>query len=380
MVPRTFRYHGLRYTTSYVTPANAKYLRKDFNDMMKKVTVMQLLIDHGVPMLRGLFEDYKNRLISQNQNMEWFADKANDWANRVFSQCSTEMDLALVTVTAKCKKRLKDIGHNIVDINYVQYAISQSLRGAQIYKLAYRTFRKIRPKLEALVTSQKIIRIKNERRQLLKTRYRQYQQALIPDAWQYQPPENFFREAGAFSNFLNAEYVTRGDISRELTDSLFPGLVEEWTKKRKLEILSLLPEVDTEQPFEKQIQKLDLATSVITCNDCKYMNQEGRVLLGWKNICRHARRTVGGNLNPCSGSEVVEPVAVVAATSLICCAGLDPRTTTIQDMDSRDDRFFCGNCIPDTSNGVTGLKAYKWTECVRFSMYYFGLPTDVTTS
>lgn len=38
----------------------------------------------------------------------------------------------------RCKKRLKALGHNVVDINYVQYSISQSLRVAQIYRLTCR--------------------------------------------------------------------------------------------------------------------------------------------------------------------------------------------------------------------------------------------------
>lgn len=102
------------------------------------------------------------------------------------------------------------------------------------------------------------------------------------------------------------------------------------------------------------------------------MNQEGRALLGWKNICRHTRRTTGRNMDPCSKFEINERVSWAAATSLVLCAGLDPKTMTIQDMDFRNDRFLCGNCIPDTSHGVTGLKAYTWIECVKFFIFYVG--------
>lgn len=38
--------------------------------MMKKVTLIQLLINHGVPTLGTLFEEFKNALIIHVQEME----------------------------------------------------------------------------------------------------------------------------------------------------------------------------------------------------------------------------------------------------------------------------------------------------------------------
>jgi len=53
---------GLRYTTSYDNPANARYLRDDFKVMLKKVTLIQLLMqydDVSSTPLAQLLEEYR---------------------------------------------------------------------------------------------------------------------------------------------------------------------------------------------------------------------------------------------------------------------------------------------------------------------------------
>lgn len=128
MLPRSYRYRkpfstplalkltvnpdGLRYTSAYASLSNAKYLRKDFNAMMKKVTLIQVLIDHQVPMLAELFEGYKVALMAHvmkvqqastvvvnssfnDLKLDQASDMANSWATEVFRLCSTEYDTAL---------------------------------------------------------------------------------------------------------------------------------------------------------------------------------------------------------------------------------------------------------------------------------------------
>ena len=64
---------GLRYTTSYQSNLNAQYLKKDFNAMMRKCSVIQLVtsrVDTGeVRMLKDEFEDYCHVLACQVQRI-----------------------------------------------------------------------------------------------------------------------------------------------------------------------------------------------------------------------------------------------------------------------------------------------------------------------
>lgn len=229
-------------------------------------------------------------------------------------------------------------------------------------------FREIRPRLEERVISRKIDRLKQERRKLLESLYMDYQQTLEPDSWQYLPPSTFVTTITGFSDFLNAKYDTRGDVALEYAMTLFPDPITVWTKAQKERIADLVRpssvKSSDEEALESKMQHLELATSIMRCEDCKFRSTRGLALVGWENILRHICLEVGPQYNSCQAIEVDEG-ACAAAASLVCCLGLDPKTTTIKDMDERDARFLCGNCISETSRGITGLKVYTWMECVR---------------
>ena len=151
--------------------------------------------------------------------------------------------------------------------------------------------------------------------------------------------------------------------------SIFPNSVITWTETQKERIAALVKPTSTESPndesFESQMQRLELATSIMTCDDCKYKGTRGLTLVGWENIFRHICLEASPYYSPCQAIHLDES-ACAAATSLVSCLGLDPKTATIKDMDERDARFLCGNCTSETtSRGITGLNVYTWMECVR---------------
>ena len=45
-------------------PANGRYLRSDFNKMIRKITIIQILIDAQVPRITDIFEEYKEALLT----------------------------------------------------------------------------------------------------------------------------------------------------------------------------------------------------------------------------------------------------------------------------------------------------------------------------
>jgi hypothetical protein len=105
LVPRSYRYHGLRYTTSYHSNLNAQYLRKDFDAMMRKYSVIQLVISsvdtEEVRILKEEYEDYCQVLACQVQKINQCASQANNWALEIYRWCSSEYDTAAREITRR---------------------------------------------------------------------------------------------------------------------------------------------------------------------------------------------------------------------------------------------------------------------------------------
>lgn len=45
-------------------PVNGRYLLSDFNVMIRKITIIQILIDAQVPSIADIFEEYKEALVA----------------------------------------------------------------------------------------------------------------------------------------------------------------------------------------------------------------------------------------------------------------------------------------------------------------------------
>ncbi|KAF8163500.1 hypothetical protein B0H34DRAFT_325856 [Crassisporium funariophilum] len=366
LIPRTFRYNGLRYTLSYSNTANARFLRTDFEPMIKKVTILQLLVDGEVPGMAEIFEEWKESLITSVNEINSRAEKANSWALDVYRQSASDYDTAVRENAETCKKRLLNLGHEPLDVNYVQSIIGHALRSELIYKLTPRAFRKVRPRLEEAVVKRKVERLKVERQMLLESLYNDWRKTVDPDEWQYHPPPVLVNTIAGFSEFLNADYKSRGDVTPAYAATLFPDFVESWTSRQRDKIVQLLPALPdvTDEDLDSKLRRMELVTSVFSCHDCRYREACGWALIGWKNICQHRCIQPFGRYFLSCKKIVFEENLSAAAASLVSCLGLDPRTTTLEDMAGRDARFLCGNCTSERSNGVTGLKAYRWMECI----------------
>jgi hypothetical protein len=289
-----------------------------------------------------------------------------------------------------CKSRLANLGHEIEDIDFVGGNISGLLRAQSVYRLTprggfdfkaliksqnilFEAFREIRPRLEEIVTNRKVQRLKHERRMLLESLYTTYQRTFVePDSWQYHPPLTFVMSIAEFSGFLNAKYDTRGDVNSSFAMTVFPSSVINWIQAQGERIAPHVKLSSSESLPEEAFFKmpcLDLATSIMICDNCKDRSTRGLALVGSENILRHICLEANPHCSPCQAIRLDEG-ACAAAASLVSCLGLDPKTTTFKEMDERDARFFCGNCMSETSRGITGLKVYTWMECVRILSHH----------
>lgn len=273
------------------------------------------------------------------------------------------------------------MGHDAEDVASLTTSIRCVFREEGIYRLSCKSkllrivctsayaclaFRQIKPIIEELVKEVKNSRIKTERRKLLKGIYQDYLKARPPGGWQYLPDADTGRilELEGFKEFLETPFDKRGDISPAYAVTFFPDFIDNWVKEHQENIVCILPDLeDAEETFEAKVQRLELATSVVSCRDCNDSSHSGLVLVGWKNICRHLRSTSHGYPDNCQTYEVNHH-AVAAAASLVSCVGLDPLTTTVDDMNRRDDRFMCRSCLPEYHRGRRFMRVYTWLECV----------------
>lgn len=226
-------------------------------------------------------------------------------------------------------------------------------------------FREIKSRIEVLIKEAKAGRIVVERQNLLRGIYRDYLKVLPPVAWQYCPRVDgpHILEIEAFRDFLGPPFEKRGDIAPGYAATFFSDSIDKWVRTQQENIAGILPALEgVKETSETKIQRLELATSVLTCRVCNYSSHSGHALVGWKSICRHLCSSVNCYKN-CQKFEVNRH-AVAAATSLVSCVGLDPLITTMDDMDQRNDRFMCGSCIPEENGGRRFMRVYTWLECV----------------
>lgn len=224
-------------------------------------------------------------------------------------------------------------------------------------------FRRIKPDLEVLIRGRRGIRIEKARHHLLEGIYHDYLKTLPPEQWQYLPQAQYIMHIEGFKDFLDAPPDKRGDMAPGYAVTWLSRFIEEWTKGQQVEIVHILPKGQGEESFEAKLQRLELATSVVSCTMCKDKHHAGRVLIGWKSICRHRCSMLEGLRKPCVTYEISH-TATAAAVSVVACVGLDPSIATADVMDARDDRFMCGDCLPENHRGLHGWKVYTWIECV----------------
>ncbi|KAF8168470.1 hypothetical protein B0H34DRAFT_793070 [Crassisporium funariophilum] len=371
LIPHTFRNNGLRYTFNHPSIEWAKYLRTDFEIMIKKVTLLQLLVNGEVPGMAEIFEEWKHSLVTSVNEIHSRATKAASWAQDIYSKCAGDCETALEGNTRMCMKRLKNLGHEPVDVEKAYNAIAREVRSEWIYRLSPRAFRKVRPEMEQAVVQLKVGRLKVERQTLLETLYHDWRKTSDPNDWQYHPQANLVKTIAGFSDFLKAEYKSRGDVTPGYAATLFPDFVKSWMRDQRDKSIQLLPALPnvTDEDFDSKLCRMELVTSVFSCLTCESEFKYGFALIGWKSIIQH-------KCMPRSGAWYCERIGFTervsaAAASLVSCLGLDPRTTTAEDMARTDPRFLCGNCTPERSKGVMGLKAYRWAECISHSAEMF---------
>ncbi|KAF9555877.1 hypothetical protein CPC08DRAFT_765605 [Agrocybe pediades] len=375
MVACSFRINTKAYTFFNPTFRRAKCLLKEVEWTSKRVTLLKILAEYGVPSVETVLAEYtwtRSKIVEITKR---YTDKANSWAIRVYRQALNEKELAQRRVIQKCSHKLQNLGYDTRDVEFCRHTIDTIIRQEGLIRYTPKGFRKIRQDLETVVKRRMLSRLKAERETLTQDLYSDYQKTLDPSKWSTLPPVYqafyFFDFDALFEG--QTKVGGKDDINPEFlkeVTTVFGNFIQAWERASKSELLQMISKASVlSQAPQVSVPTLELAAHVFTCPNCNLRSAKGRVLIGWEAIASHinAPRT-SKYRQPCARC-IYSKDASIRSMELIRSLGLDPTSTKRQDMDSRGDRFLCARCLAPR-NGVNKAKAYNWIEyvsLVRFS-------------
>lgn len=295
------------------------------------------------------------------------ASGANRWAQTIYSDLSSERERLKGEMAKRCMTRLSNIGHDPRDTAAAQYIALTTLYRYSVTRLTRKVYRKIKPNLERAVNMKRRKRLVLERKKVVELRYTEYTKTLKPEQWtSIMPLPEVYK---LFDDFISSKDDVIGEISKKDALARFPRLTLQFMDSEVNRLASLLPKgTDHSVASMDCYARLNLATSVFGCRICQFGHISGVALCGWTDICSHMNQKSREPFFPRLPFPHLKldfnSVGYATSTSLIRSLGLDPGTTTTEQLDLIDARFFCGTCPILSIRGVRGRKAYTWTECM----------------
>ncbi|EAU88880.2 hypothetical protein CC1G_12651 [Coprinopsis cinerea okayama7 len=391
LVP-TYRSGGRRYQTLYDSEENARYRKKDVEEMLKTLTTWFITIDEGmVPEAGEVFEKWQQERIKEVQIIHSNAQRFNMWAHQVTYDIVGRVSETQRRLSERIANRLMKMGHDERDTSASASDIYFYLRVEEIMKLSSRIFEQHKAIFESKVLANKRCRLKKERKDFFKKVYQDYKKTLKPEKWAYLPPEDVVSYEDIFNDYIHQDGIEDlKELAIEEANAQLPQIIAEWIYQRRLELYELIPGVEMPQdpPEENEEglspeeiekrekereetkkqtltvlmdQRMSLATSVFSCHSCKSGRHAALAIIGWDAACAHI---CGSHPSYFHTTWEFCSVGYAAAANIIRSLGLNPETATPEDLDKIDARFFCGNCPVTLHRKLRGRKAYTWRECV----------------
>lgn len=277
-------------------------------------------------------------------------------------------------------------------------------------------WKRIHPKLQALVENSKAERLLTERHSLIRRRsnivmelYAAYQKTLPPLQWLSLPLASDVCQFPEFRSILDSDADTEVTMASFTSPmSMLPDLISGWVERMRNHLTKRMgasfdavlstgtcstdasskpepessghPEAEADQSISSHAEPtkdyMSLAAGVFRCTRgwfCSYnMSDTDTVAVSWDGIVQHQCRE---NLDPASLSEypfTFDERTSKAAASIIRLVGLDPNEVTPDEMDGLDHRFACLGCkdaIPMGSFhyaplGTYERRVYSWRQAV----------------
>lgn len=240
--------------------------------------------------------------------------------------------------------------------------------------------------LVSSVRKRAIKRLRCARKDEISAKCETYRATLLPREWLHFPPTRDIMKAPIFAQYIKQDLDRPTKFSEAQALKLLPGIVKEWreTKREELALRWMQETGRSSMPIEEAKDYLLLAKSVFLCSQCKELDRRcnvGDVLCGWDAALSHLcympfdRYYDGGYLDDLDDLEGMSTVghrelefstkAEAVVGRLLENIGLNSNTTTAEQLDELDYRFFCEKCpISAHRKGLRGKNAYTWKECV----------------
>ncbi|KAJ7192058.1 hypothetical protein B0H12DRAFT_1171893 [Mycena haematopus] len=333
------------------------------------------------------------------------AEETEVWGDKVHDELLHRWGIQYRRVLMSARKRLVDEGHDPRDAEDVDWDPAMAYL-EYFPRLTSKRWNKARPHVLPLVAAARANRLERERALLVANRTAAVVVATShvlrtapPATWPYAPPHHTIEALPQLQALIHDPSTTPlPDDDPRLAHALLalPAFVETWRAQKRALLTSLLPQPtvhassSTKPNSERDLERLDLATSVFTCLGSwvgAMSVTAGRSLIGWAGAGAHLRcrslRTFWDR-RPHFAPEGAE-----AADALVRLVGLDPATATAEQMDGLcggelhtrartgkgagrdadpDRRFLCLLCPVEVHRGVHGRRAMRWRECVQHTI------------
>ncbi|KAJ6538139.1 hypothetical protein B0H19DRAFT_1181799 [Mycena capillaripes] len=324
------------------------------------------------------FVRFRENLISESRQL---CDICDRWKTHVRQQARDNYSQKLAKIFDEVRKRLlaEDIHpHDVELATHRGYNLFSS--SPHLYlrtRLTSKLWRIVRPQFLIWVTEEQSARLERERSGLCDRRRRVVTAAAYTairgtaSHVRYPPPYGY--DLWAFMPFARVIYEdSNKEIfyeSRPLSGEMFAfsTTMDAWNARTRADLAALLPR--TTKRMHPDL--MDRATSVFTCD----AGCDNPTAIAWGEVRAH----LGWCTKP--SDMCFSPIGYWAARRLVELLGMDPQTTTDDDMDEADARFVCENCPVEQPDRLPGREVLRWRECVQHavSCYYRHYTTYQTT-
>ncbi|RXW22075.1 hypothetical protein EST38_g3787 [Candolleomyces aberdarensis] len=374
LVP-TYRQSGGKYQTYYESDNNARYRRRDVEEMIETLQTWYMTIDEGMcPEAGQKFEEWSQELITKSRAISDYAGYFNNWATSYYYNICNEMSMKQRTLADKCMKKFTKLGFDERDTDAASSDVYYYFRGVEVCRLTPKILEKHKEGIIQKITTQKRERLKRERREFVDKFYKDYKKTFKPEKWAYFPPEDLVAYDDLFTTFIQQDTLENvEELNQEAATAKLPEIRDDWFYQRQRDLYEMLPGVSaiddsvevptdeslTPEEIDKQVEALRAQKKVDLKKTMDERMKRATTIFSCISLhmCGSYPHVFHTNWEFCS-------VGYAAAASIIRQLGLDPDTAAPEDMDKIDARFFCGNCPVKTCKKVQGRKAYTWRECV----------------
>ncbi|EDR04428.1 uncharacterized protein LACBIDRAFT_304475 [Laccaria bicolor S238N-H82] len=325
------------------------YLRLDISKMTLH---FNMGISSGIPGASLEFEEFKSLKIANTIRGFEESEITNEFMVEIGNQLMEDDIKQLIEHHSSVLLRHS---HDQVDLDATLGQLLDHYLYREKFKFNCRSYKQLA--LELLQTSEahKIYRLERQqwsltlqRQKLVGDWYHTHQKTLPPTSWPNLPKVEAIYKCEPFAAFIASESNEVGELPKELVQSHLAPFLDSWMQVHEHNMSARL---------ESLYENLDLAVNVFICASCEddRIGCPPLVLIGLKDLRSHFK---------CIDSQFDFQFSAAGRANtlmLVDLLGMDLKTVTVNDLDTRDAQIFCEGCNVSWNSGVA-RQALMWRD------------------